>query len=795
MELKAGSPEEAGVRAEVVPLLRERGEAWVSDGRNPSIVLLAARRGVIFFHEAFGVSSAEDNAPALTIDAIFPLASLTKPFTAAAVLTLVESGKLGLNRPVQEYIPEFSVDGADKVMIHHLLTHTSGLSDDDFEKALENYENGLESVEVPAPPETQTLRIARSLSLIYGLPLHFEPGSQMEYTDMGIYLAAEIVRRLSGQSLDKYYREQIYESLGMTDSSMVVPKEVRDRVVQRPEDAPGAIMDDEAWMDHPSPSGGMYSTAGDVARFAQMLLNRGSYGDRRVLSPASVAAMTRNQIPGVSADMLEISFPEASWGLSMSVAHPYKRRVYGEPLLHSSYFNHGGYGGVEMWVDPVSEIVGAYFSVALDVDESDFTRYHADLFMNIVASAVLTDLSIETQPQVSPTAPAVLRSGPPEEAGADPARVAGLVETARGWVEDGTYPALVMAAARRGVMYLHESVGTDAAGTSITTETLFPLASITKPITATAILALAEAGLVGLNRPVEDYISEFQGEDKNLVLVRNLLTHTSGLSDEALYKAAVEEGVELDPDSPFEAFAALMGDPERWVRLACETPLLGPPNQMMVYADSNFDLLGEIVTRVSGLPLSEFAQDRIFSRMGMHDTVIAPTDDEIQSRVVSRPPSAPAAVMLEAARTSGSALGSVGGFSTAKDMTTFGQMFLNGGIYGSERILSQASITAMTRNQIPGIPADLGEETWPEAEWGFGWGITETKKSFGWNELLPSRGSYGHGGSGGVFLLIDPGLELVACFFSVWLQENESGLPVSNNDLFVNSIVSTITEL
>ncbi|MCH8340145.1 MAG: serine hydrolase [Chloroflexi bacterium] len=801
MELRTGTAQAAGVRPEVTSLLRRRAEAWVTDGRNPSIVLLAARGGVTFFHEAFGVSSPEGDSPALTIDALFPLASLTKPFTATAVMILVEEGKLGLNRPVQEYLPEFVGEDKEQVMVHHLLTHTSGVSDDEFEKVLESLKEGLKSVDVPKPDETQTLRIARILALTYNGALLFEPGSQMSYSDLGIYLAGEIVRRISGQSLANFYRERIYEPLGMDSSFMIVPEDQQNRVVSRPDDAPGAIYHDVEWMEHPSPSGGMYSTAEDVARFGQMLLNGGNYGDQRILSPAAVAAMTRNQIPGISAKMLDVVFPEASWGLGLSVGHPFKGRVYGEALPTPDYFSHGGYGGVEMWVDPENKIVGAYFSVALDIDEIDFTRHHCDLFMNMVTSAAQTD-GVEVvaeersnrDAEVSEVQVQPLRTGSPEEAGADPARVDNLIQTARSWVDEGTHPALVILAARKGIVFLHEAFGEGEGDSDLTVDALFPLASITKPITATAIMVLAERGLLGLSRPVRDYISEFEGENKEKVLVRNLLTHTSGLTDERLYETAEQSGIKVDPTAPLEAFAALMGDYEQLLRLTISVPLSSAPNSVMTYSDANFNLLGEIVRRVSGMSLPQFAHENIFEPLGLQNTVIAPTKP-MRSRVVERPTTAPAYDLLEAALTSAAPSGSAGGFGTAMDMAIFGQMFLNRGAYGDARILSPASTDAMTRNQIPGIPAGLGDESWPEAGWGFGWSIHEAKKSPAWNELLPSPGSYDHGGSGGVFLLVDPALDLVACFFSVQASMNDRGLPNSNTDLFINAVLGSITEV
>src|SRR5262249_52720336 len=129
-KLRPGDPEEAGMSAARVRRVACLAESWVAQGMTPALVVLVARRGIVVLHEAFGRLGPEADAPSLPRDAIFPLASISKGFTAAAALILVEDGLLGLNRPVQEYLPEFQGEGKDRVLVHHLLTHTAGFEDD-----------------------------------------------------------------------------------------------------------------------------------------------------------------------------------------------------------------------------------------------------------------------------------------------------------------------------------------------------------------------------------------------------------------------------------------------------------------------------------------------------------------------------------------------------------------------------------------------------------------------------------------------------------------------------------------
>jgi len=378
MELRYGKPEEAGMSAERVQNVVNLAKSWVSQGITPSLVILAARRGIIVAHEAFGSLTPEPDSPPLELNTIFPMASITKPITATLAMILVEDGLLGLNRPVQWYIPEFVGEGKDKVMVHHLMTHTSGLRDEDMEAHAEKKKG---TVEIPPPDETQHPGMHERLFLMYDAPLLEPPGTEMSYCNNGVDLLGEIVRRISGQNIDDFARKRLFEPLGMKDTFYIVPDSVEHRTVKRPEDAPGHLYDSLYYQKEPSGCGGVHSTAMDMAIFEQMFLNSGVYGNARILSPASVDAMTRNQIPGISArwESEDEFFPEASWGFCWNIQGNKKRRG---SLQSPKTLNKGGTGGVFLWIDPVYEIVGAYFSVML-IDNC------GDLFMNAVTAAIV----------------------------------------------------------------------------------------------------------------------------------------------------------------------------------------------------------------------------------------------------------------------------------------------------------------------------------------------------------------------------------------------------------------------
>jgi CubicO group peptidase (beta-lactamase class C family) len=387
MKLRPGNPEDVGMSAQRVRHVADLAEGWVAQGTHPSLVVFAARKGVIVLHEAFGHLTPEGDSPPLALDAIFPLASLTKPLTATAAMMLVEEGLLGPNRPVTEYIPEFTGKGKDKVMVHHLLTHTSGLTSEDVD--LHKEKKG--AIKIPPPAETQHPAINEYLFLGYDTPLTYPPGTEQRYCDYAFEMVGEIVRRVSGKSLADFARERLFEPLGMKDTAYIVPESASHRVVKRPADGPLALLNSREWQQTPWAAPGAYSTAMDMAVFGQMFLNRGGYGDARILSPVTVAEMTRNQIPGTSSRVVDEFFPEAGTGFSWFIRENKKVVAYGETLQSSKTFCHGGAGGVFLWIDPVYEIVGCYFSVdtgPITVAET-FRYWRADLFINAVMAAIV----------------------------------------------------------------------------------------------------------------------------------------------------------------------------------------------------------------------------------------------------------------------------------------------------------------------------------------------------------------------------------------------------------------------
>jgi CubicO group peptidase (beta-lactamase class C family) len=352
---------------------------WVEERATPAAAMIVARERVIVSHNAYGPLRPDEGAPRLEKDSLFPLASLTKPITATCLMILVEDGMLDLFDPIHRFIPEFIGEGKGAVNLHHLLTHTSGMRDEDVHEFVKKQEQA--GVSVPEPEPTVHPHQHTFLFLGYGAPLWKPPGTEMRYFNYGYELLGDIVRRVSGQSLQQFASERIFAPLGMKDTFYVVPDELFGRAVRRDENlAGGKWFGTPEALQYPSASGGVYSTVMDMAIFGQMFLNGGRYGNTRILSPITVREMTKNQIPGTPATSNGIVFNEGSWGYGWNVR---SMKQDDSGCLRSAHaYDHGGAGGVRLLIEPEYNLLWVYFPIATD------KLYTRNLFHNMVMSCI-----------------------------------------------------------------------------------------------------------------------------------------------------------------------------------------------------------------------------------------------------------------------------------------------------------------------------------------------------------------------------------------------------------------------
>lgn len=337
-KLKPGSPASVGMSAEKLSAAADILRSQIAAGEISAAAIVVVRRKTIVLAEGFGKLHHAADAPAVTADSIFLLASITKPVTACALMILVDRGEISLNDPVSVYLPEFQGEDRGLVTVAKLLNHTSGMPD--------------------MLPENRTLRRAHAplsefVRQATQTPLLYKPGTRFRYQSMGILLAAEIVERVSGKRLRDFEKEEMFDPLGMTRSALgLAAWKISDTVWY--ETSPNADPADNErfgansayWRDMGHPWGGMHSSASDLAILLQTMLNRGEYGGRRVFSPAAVDAMTADQNRRL----------EAPWGLGWALRDSLVWNYFGQ-LVSPRTFGHTGATGTVAWADPRRELI------------------------------------------------------------------------------------------------------------------------------------------------------------------------------------------------------------------------------------------------------------------------------------------------------------------------------------------------------------------------------------------------------------------------------------------------------
>ena len=398
--MKRGTPLRDG-RPEDVALLPERVEAArrlcadaVRQGRTPSLAVLAARRGTVVIHDAFGQQHPGPDAPPLRKDTVFPIGSLSKPITATLLMMLVEDGLVAVGRPVREYLPEIDGENADDLLVHHLLTHTSGYDDEAVVIA------GLQAIAAGTAPEMPPYSHPLHhlpLAILPSAPRLAPPGEEMVYCNFNYTLVGEVVKRVSGQPLEVFARERLFEPLGMRDTNYTLRDDQREKLIGRPLDAPmsqGIVdgipgMESEEWRRMADGGVGVYSTARDVAIFGQMFLNRGTYDGVRVLGRLAVEEMIRDHVPGMGVRVRNMHRRQASYGYGWLVVADEAWRYFSSALPPRGSWWHTGIGGTRLQIDPENEIVTAYLEVTLEMtDDLEPVSWSADRFTDALSSAV-----------------------------------------------------------------------------------------------------------------------------------------------------------------------------------------------------------------------------------------------------------------------------------------------------------------------------------------------------------------------------------------------------------------------
>jgi len=364
--LPQAKPEEVGLSSEKLALLGKFIETSVQENKIPGAVVLVARNGKIAYLESYGMRDKNTSAPMKT-DSIFRIYSMTKPIVSVAVLMLMEEGKISLDDPISKYLPELKnlkvgVEGADgkfeliptkrEITILDLLTHTSGMTYGIF------FNSKVKSLYKEAGIHSGNYTTKEFVEKMGKLPLAYEPGTRWEYgrsTDV----LGRLIEVVSGKSLDQFLEERIFKPLKMVDTGFYVKPDKIDRLAQ-----PGdkTLLNVSAHPKFLSGGGGLVSTAGDYARFLQMLLNGGELDGVRILSKKSVALMTKDHLGplGNRSDMYYFPGPFAGFGLGVAV---FTKQA--GPVEPGTYF-WPGYAGTIFGVNPNENLIRILMFQSLD---------------------------------------------------------------------------------------------------------------------------------------------------------------------------------------------------------------------------------------------------------------------------------------------------------------------------------------------------------------------------------------------------------------------------------------------
>jgi len=385
-------PSQLTMSRERLDLARTLLRDHVDSGRTPSIAAVVLHNGRVVLEESFGLQ--RPGGPDLELDHMWAIASAGKPCTAATVLSLVEEGRIGVMEPVVEYFPELGGADNDDVLVHHLLTHTAGWQSDLFSgRVLEVLASGV--VGDPPPGVDFLTHLCTWIALH---PIRIAPlGELMAYGNMNYALLGELVRRVTGGSLDAAMRERVFEPLGMHRSALIVRGNERPHLVQRSPDLPfgsmengGIAMQGELWEASDLGESGAHMSPKDLARFGHAILEGGVLDGRRFLSANAVHSMCIDQIPGVPAMFgADTILPVASWGYGFSVICEQRWPYFGGGLVSPGSVTHPGAGGIDFWVDFDNGIVGVLFEILTEMSpDLEPISGLSNRFQDVVTSAV-----------------------------------------------------------------------------------------------------------------------------------------------------------------------------------------------------------------------------------------------------------------------------------------------------------------------------------------------------------------------------------------------------------------------
>ena len=375
--MKTHSPSDVGMSSKRLARISTVMEQFVNNNQFPGIMTLVQRKGQVVHLGQYGMMDIEAGKP-MQEDALFRIYSMTKPIVSVALMMLFEEGRLSLNDPVAQYVPAFAktkvyagstplglklVDQNPVMTLHHLLTHTAGLSYGWF------FDSPIEDLYRQLGPTIfhREQPLEEVVNQIAGLPLLFQPGTQWRYsyaTDVVGY----VIQVMADMPLAEFLQERIFEPLDMKDTAFQVSPKNLDRLAQIYQSEklydPVAFEPDEVVLLHdvtvptkcPSGGGGLISTLGDYLNFCNCLINNGQYAGERLLGRKTVAWMSANHIPSQIRPLkMGPNEMDVGFGLGFRVV-----TSLGEAKSLTSVGEYGWSGAANtyFWIDPAEEFIG-----------------------------------------------------------------------------------------------------------------------------------------------------------------------------------------------------------------------------------------------------------------------------------------------------------------------------------------------------------------------------------------------------------------------------------------------------
>ena len=380
-QLPQSKPELVSVSSSQLALMDAIIEEGIAQKKLPGAVVLVGRKGKVVWQKAYGARALEPSREPMSVDTIFDLASLTKVVaTATSVMILVERGKVRLSDPISVYIPELKGEGREKITVEQLLTHRSGYAPDfDLREQWVGYDEAIK-------------RLIKE-------PLRNPPGTRFVYSDINFIALGEIVHRVGGMPLNQFAQKNIFGPLGMRDTGFTPTASLKMRIAPTEkrrgqlsylgDSAANAGSDGDLWlrgqvhdptsyrMSGVAGHAGLFSTASDLAIYCQMILNEGQYRGVRVLSPASVAEMTRPRL---------VNGTGGTRGLGWDINTSFSSNR--GDLFPLGSFGHTGFTGTSIWIDPASQMFLIFLSNRVHPDGKGDVGPLRGRVASVVAAAV-----------------------------------------------------------------------------------------------------------------------------------------------------------------------------------------------------------------------------------------------------------------------------------------------------------------------------------------------------------------------------------------------------------------------